>query len=214
MSMIENVFFSGGFDTTSYILECLLLKKIKVQPIVVQAKYIDGLSTRRSSEYHEEVSRKNFYKKFRERYPKLSNNLLDEIRYENVTLDNDTLNIGKIAFEQGIFNRPITQDLYFHQTAKDNNLDVVVGYQKDDGFSEKDKLFFKDNLNFRIPIIDVSKKELLNTAIKNEYDSFLYETWSCWYPKENNQPCKECTLCKITIVETKLKFPIVNKELI
>lgn len=212
--MIENVFYSGGFDTTSYILECLLLRKIKVQPIVVQAKCIDGFSTRRSSEYHEEVSRNNFYKKFKERYPNLSHNLLDEIRYENVTLDNDTLNIGKDAFEKGIFSRPITQDLYFHQTAKDNNLDVVVGYQKDDGFSNKDKQFYKNNLKFKIPIIEVSKKELLDTAIKNEYDSFLYETWSCWKPTKDNTPCGECPLCKITIVETKLKFPIVKKELI
>ena len=42
---------------------------------------------------------------------------------------------------------------------------------------------------------------------KYNYDKFLYETWSCWYPLPNNKPCGKCALCKITIVDTKLKFP-------
>ena len=42
MSKLKNVFYSGGFDTTSYLLGCLVVQKIKVQPIVVKVKFIDG----------------------------------------------------------------------------------------------------------------------------------------------------------------------------
>ena len=52
---------------------------------------------------------------------------------------------------------------------------------------------------------------MLDNAIKNGFDSFLYETWSCWNPLPGNKPCKKCELCKKTIVDTKLDF---NKTLI
>jgi len=211
MKDVEFVFYSGGFDTTSYLLECLLLKKIKVQPLIVKSPYIDGEGMTRISNYHEEIARNNFYYKFKNTYPSLSNNLLNEIVFTDVILDSDTIQIGKDAFNKKVFSREVNQLLYFHQICKDNNLDAVVGYQKDDIESENDIIFFKKNLNFRTPLLNYTKHDLLNKAIKNKYDSFLYETWSCWNPLPNNKPCGKCELCKITIVETRLKFPIKTK---
>ena len=89
MDKTEYIFYSGGFDTTSYMLECLLIKKIKVQPIIVKVPFIDGKNMRRNSQYHEEVSRQNFYKKFKLDFPNLKNNILDEIIYDEVKLDDD-----------------------------------------------------------------------------------------------------------------------------
>ena len=217
---IEYVFYSGGFDTTSYLLECLVIKKIKVQPIIVKVKYIDGKTQNRISEYHESVSRKNFYNKFKSTYPELSDNLLDEIVYENETiLDRQTLQYGIDAHEGGVFSRDINQSLYFHQVCKDKGYtDVVVGYTKDDGIDSTDfnEDFILNELHspsmswaryLRMPLINTTKKEILEKAKNNSYDSFLYETWSCWSPLPGNKPCGECSLCKITIVDTKLKFP-------
>lgn len=217
---IEYVFYSGGFDTTFYLLHCLIDKKVKVQPIIVKVKYIDGKSSRRISEYHESISRKNFYDKFKITYPHLSDNLLDEIIHENETiLDNETLEYGREAYLGGIFSRGINQLLYFHQVCKDNGYDgVVVGYTKDDGLDSSffnDEFILKENHpksmkwanNLKMPLINLTKKEMLKIAEDNLYDSFLYETWSCWSPKIDNTPCGECELCKITIVDTKLSFP-------
>jgi hypothetical protein len=212
MNKIEYVFYSGGFDTTYYLLYCLLIKKIKVQPIVVKQKDIDGENMPRISEYHEEISRQNFYKKFKIKYPKLSKNLFDLIIYENETiLDEETLNIGKLAFREGIFSREINQLLYFYQVCKDKKIkNAIIGYQKNDGLNDKEKYFFKKILKFKIPLIEISKKDMLNTAKKNKFDSFLYETWSCWFPLPNNKPCGKCALCQITIIDTKLEFPKKN----
>ena len=207
MSKIEYVFYSGGFDTTSYLLECLLVKKIKVQPIVVKVPFIDGKDMRRKSSYHEEVSRKNFYKKFKIEYPHLKENLLDEIVYNDVELDSNTLELGKEAYNKNIFSREINQLLYFHQIAIDNGLYGVVGYQKDDNIAEGGVQFFKDNFKFKLPLINDTKVKILEKAKKYNYDKFLYETWSCWYPLPNNKPCGKCALCKITIVDTQLEFP-------
>lgn len=207
--VVENVFFSGGFDTTSYILDRLITQEVKIQPIVVKVSEIDGTGMDRPSAYQEEISRQNFYSKFRNKYPELSHNLLEEIVYENTTiLDKDTIKIGKHAFKEGIFSREVNQLLYFHQVSKDKNLNYpTIGYQKDDKLTEKDIEFFKKVLKFNIPLVETTKTQMLEKAIENKYDSFLYETWSCWFPQPGNIPCGECALCEITIVDTKLKFP-------
>lgn len=210
MNEIEYVFYSGGFDTTSYLLQCLLVKKIKVQPIVVKVQYIDGINMKRNSSYHEEVSRQNFYKRFKKEYPHLKENLLDEIIIKNVELDNNTIKLGKKAYNKKIFTREVNQLLYFHQICINNNLEAVVGYQKDDNVSTKGWKFFKDNFKFRIPLVNDTKDDMLKRAKENGYDNFLYETWSCWYPLSDNKACGKCALCSITIVETQLKFPQKN----
>ena len=207
--LAEIVFYSGGFDTTSYILDRLITQEVKIQPIVVKVSEIDGTGIDRPSAYQEEISRQNFYTNFKNRYPELSHNLFDEIVYENETiLDEETIEIGKYAFKEGIFSREVNQLLYFHQVSKDKNFHYpTIDYQKDDKLTEKDIEFFEKVLKFNIPLVETTKTQMLEKAIENKYDSFLYETWSCWFPQPGNIPCGECALCEITIVDTKLKFP-------
>ena len=207
MNKLEYVFYSGGFDTTSYLLQSLLEKKNRVQPIVVKVEHIDGGGMVRNSIYQEQISRENFYYNFKKKYPELKHKLLDEITFNDVVLDESTLKLGKSAFTKGIFSREVNQLLYFHQICVDNDLDAVVGYQKDDDVSGKGWEFIEDNFKFKIPLKFNTKKDILKKAIEIGYDSFLYETWSCWHPLPGNKPCKVCDLYKITIVETKLKFP-------
>lgn len=206
---VEFVFFSGGFDTTFYLLECLLLRKIRVQPLVVKVPFIDGVGIRRASEYQEEVSRNNFYDKFRKQYPLLQKKLLQELTFVNKTiLDKETLELGKEAFSRNIFSREVNQLLYFYQVCKDYKLtNCAVGYQKDDNFSDEGVDFLNTKLRFKTPMSNLTKREMLDIAIEAGFDSFLAETWSCWYPLPGNKPCKKCDLCKVTIVESKLKFP-------
>jgi len=203
----EYVFYSGGFDTTAYLLDCLISKKIKVQPIIIKVPFIDGTGGKRRSVFQEQVSRNNFYTKFKDSFPHLKNNLLEEVVFDSIILNVDTLRLGKEAFDRGIFSREINQLLYFHQVCLDNNFSGAVGYQKDDNVTAEGWKFFNDNFKFSLPIQNYSKQYLLERAIKNGYDNFLYETWSCWDPQPNNTPCGKCALCRITIVETKLKFP-------
>tara|TARA_R110000851_G_scaffold117830_1_gene244821 strand:- start:50 stop:691 length:642 start_codon:yes stop_codon:yes gene_type:complete len=209
MSKIQNVFFSGGYDSTAFLLECLIIKKVKVQPIVVKVPFIDGKYFKRSSLNHEQVSRQNFYTKFKSKYPKLAINLLDEIVCKNETvLDRDTLKVGEEAYRRNIFNRKITVSSYLHQVAKDlklNNI-AVIG-TKEDNFSEEGKKWYNKNYNFTTPMMDVTKVHFFNNAKKYGYEEFLYETWSCYHPLSNNTECGKCELCEKRIIETRLILP-------
>lgn len=61
-----------------------------------------------------------------------------------------------------------------------------------------------DNLKifdkFRFPIIHLTKKDMLNISIKNNYNDILKRTWSCWFPV-NNLPCGKCDMCIHRIVK-------------
>lgn len=215
---IKYIFYSGGYDSTSYLLECLVKNKLIVQPVVVITSYIDGTKDRmRPSFFHEKISRENFYRKFKSTYPKLKDNLLPEITINDVSLDEETKEIGIEGYNEGLFTRKTNQLLYFHQTCKNEGYDKVsITYQKDDPFSGRIRKYInKDNppksmgwaKHLEFPLIDKTKKNILEESIENGYEQFLYETWSCWYPNEDNQPCGKCALCEITIVETTLEIP-------
>jgi len=45
------------------------------------------------------------------------------------------------------------------------------------------------------PIIHLSKKQLVNIAMRNNYNYILNLTWSCNSPTENKMPCNSCSGC-------------------
>ena len=201
-----NIFYSGGYDSTSLMLRCLVTDNLTVQPLVVITPYLDGTSDKfRPSYLHEKTSRDNFYRRFKAKYPDLQHNLLPEITIKHVVLDRDTRKIGIQGFNSGLFTRKTNQLLYFHQICKDRGYDkALVAYQGDDPFSNRlSSTSWSQYLEF--PIINQTKNDLLQESIKAGYDEFLYKTWSCWYPIDD-KPCGKCRLCKITIVKTGLKI--------
>ena len=201
-----NIFYSGGYDSTSLMLRCLVTDNLTVQPLVVITPYLDGTSDKfRPSYLHEKTSRDNFYRRFKAKYPNLQHNLLPEITIKHVVLDRDTRKIGIQGFNSGLFTRKTNQLLYFHQICKDRGYDkALVAYQGDDPFSNRlSSTSWSQYLEF--PIINQTKNDLLQESIKAGYDEFLYKTWSCWYPIDD-KPCGKCRLCEITIVKTGLKI--------
>lgn len=201
-----NIFYSGGYDSTSLMLRCLVTDNLTVQPLVVITPYLDGTSDKfRPSYLHEKTSRDNFYRRFKAKYPDLQHNLLPEITIKHVVLDRDTRKIGIQGFNSGLFTRKTNQLLYFHQICKDRGYDkALVAYQGDDPFSNRlSSTSWSQYLEF--PIINQTKNDLLQESIKAGYDEFLYKTWSCWYPIDD-KPCGKCRLCEITIVKTDLKI--------
>jgi hypothetical protein len=53
----------------------------------------------------------------------------------------------------------------------------------------------------RFPLIDLTKKDMLNIATNNGYNHILKHSWSCWYPKSNGSPCKRCIMCRERILK-------------
>ena len=51
---------------------------------------------------------------------------------------------------------------------------------------------------------------MLTHAKKHKYDSILYLSWSCWFPR-NGKPCRKCAMCRFRVIGNILKQKI-NKR--
>ena len=62
----------------------------------------------------------------------------------------------------------------------------------------KDLEIFK---NFRFSICHLTKNEMKEIALKNNFFYILNITWSCWYPTKEGQPCGKCQMCIKRIIK-------------
>lgn len=216
---MEHVFWSGGFDSTSYILESLLVDGKTVQPIVVTEKTIDGFDKPERSLYHEHETRKYLRNEINRLFPKQYINLLPDKVYDSVELSEETYNLGKNLYRLGYWDRPVKQGLFFYEVGKKLNTHIFYGVTKEDkSYTELNLQKYVDSnyilkqnspehlkhyKYFKNTYLSKSKKEILEFAIEHGYSELLYNTWSCWYPQSNNTPCGKCEMCEGRIIECK-----------
>lgn len=219
---MEYVFFSGGFDSTAFLLECLFVKKVETTPIVVTDPTLDGKVlhwTGRECLVYEEDARRQVYEFVEQQNDSIKNLLKPEIKIEKVVLTEPMISTSKLGFDKGRFSRLRTQVHYFYQImndmgikgnilgTRDDNALEDIKYADKEGYVDSSKL--PDYLTFlglfKLPYLHQSKKEILARAIKYGYDSILYHTWSCWFPS-GGQPCGHCEMCKARIIESKVEI--------
>ena len=103
------------------------------------------------------------------------------------------LEIGAINIPGGEFNRLKKMGLI---TEKHGNYEII------NNLPNKYKLLGVLK-TLRFPIVDLSKRDILAIAKKNQFDDILKQTWSCWFPiSKNNKhnPCGKCNMCKERII--------------
>ena len=220
---MEYVFFSGGFDSTAFLLECLFVKKVETTPIVVTDPNLDGKKfhwTGRECLVFEEDARKKVYKFVEQQNDSIKNLLKPEIKIDKVVLTEPMISTSKIAFDKGIFPRLYKQVHYFYQIMSDMGIKGNILGTRDDGTTQEvnkyaDKEGYVDSSKlpdyltflglFKVPYLHQSKEEILERAVKYGYDSILYHTWSCWFPS-GGQPCGKCEMCNGRIIECKVEI--------
>ena len=228
---MEYVFFSGGFDSTAFLLECLIVKKVKTIPIVVTDKSLDGLNRKwigRENHAFEKASRKYIYAWISKNILDSENFLLPEVLIDKVNLSDSILKSGIDCYRNGIFTRHLKQVHYFSQIMDDIGIKGNVLGTFNDGTTSSSPLleyvdekgnvdvteapeYFKFWAPFKLPYIHQTKEEIFERAIKYGYDKPLYNTWSCFYPTDNGTPCEKCEMCERRIIESKL---VISKNFI
>ena len=222
---MEYVFFSGGFDSTAFLLECLFVKKVRTTPIVVTTPGLDGKMNDwegRQNHKFEALARQNIYNFISNQTNEVSILLQPEITINNVELSNKIVEAGKLAFVKGIYRRPIKQVHYFSQIMEDLNIEGnVLGTFDDNTTNSSPLLQYVDKLGnvnvekapkylkfwkpYKLPYLYQTKKQILERAIKYNYVKALYGTWSCFFPVAG-RPCGECEMCKGRIIDTNIKL--------
>lgn len=54
---------------------------------------------------------------------------------------------------------------------------------------------------FRLPLthVHMTKDEMKQIVMNEDFIDILKITWSCWYPI-NNKPCQKCEMCKYRVL--------------
>ena len=221
-----HLFWTGGYDSTYRLCELLIVYKKSVQPIYISDPKLDDIKGRYSRKNVDiEIKTMDTIKrKLVEKYPYTENLILPTIFYNKVNLDSDILETANRLYKERKLPRPVNQYAGMAQVTRIINKPVEVGVEddhrssmrravidsvgcdKDDCVCELDDCTVKNKelivfKNFRFPIINVSKEQMLENSKKNGYDDILIQSWSCWFPVKG-KPCGKCPMCKHRIVSS------------
>ena len=222
---MEYVFFSGGFDSSAFLLECLFVKKVKTTPIVVTMPGLDGKMNEwegRQNHKFERIARENIYNFVNNQTKEIRNLLQPEINISSIQLSKKIINAGESAFNRGIHSRPLKQVHYFSQVMEDLNIKGnVLGTFDDNTTNSSPLLKYVDKLgnvdvkkapkylkfweHYKLPYLHQTKKQIFKRAVKHNYDKALYSTWSCFFPAAG-KPCGKCEMCYGRIIESRIQI--------
>lgn len=212
------IFWTGGYDSTFCILKSLLLENNEVVPVYLSGN-IDNkkIKKSRNNKPHELQTMNKIRSMIQQQFPEKSHNLKPLVNLENVSLSNNVNNSMKnLYYNYDVFTRPFNQYGSLAQASLNLDAPVDLGYHWEDSANStklyktlhkivkngkivsdmKEYDIFK---NFRFPIIDYSKEDMLQYAKTHNFDNILYNTWSCWHPV-NGKPCGKCAMCKERII--------------
>lgn len=137
---------------------------------------------------------------------------MNYINREEINYSNDVKINQFDLWINGFILRPVTQYGAISQLLHELEVDAEIGIEKEGGIWTRTNKFFKEKkehnkiqFNFfpgkaafdryELPLYDVSRKDMIEIAKKNDWMRILFMTWSCWYPQDNI-PCGKCDMCR------------------
>lgn len=218
------LFWTGGYDSTFRLLQAVIDEGRTVQPVYLTGK-IDNCPTcqyYRKNREQEFTAMKNVVTMVREKYPTLGDKILPLVTVDTVP-ENKELSEVFHRMRLHNFGRRFNQYEAMARLATHYQIPMEIGTVgiegEGDGNLPMDRwgVYLRKNLipkeegkfgvkdpsspvyYLRFPVAYISKKQMLEIAKKNGYDSILRKSWSCWFPK-NGQPCGRCPMCRSRVI--------------
>tara|TARA_E500000178_G_scaffold296798_1_gene303184 strand:+ start:3024 stop:3791 length:768 start_codon:yes stop_codon:yes gene_type:complete len=229
--MITYLFFTGGYDSTYRLCELAIVNKVKVQPIYISDMFIDNeknKKTRRKNHVYEKKSQDKIIDKIKDKFPNTKKLIEPTIIVKSIDYDKETKEAMATMKKNKYVRRPKCQYGAMAQYCKNENKKVELCAEIGGHFEKKlgkyvtkegDNYVFdvdknkdlKVFENFYLPLIKMTKHDMLQEAKTQDFDSILNNTWSCWYPK-NGKHCGKCIMCKERIVPYKEHFTMIKTK--
>lgn len=218
---IHQVFWTGGFDSTFRICQLLLLEDKPVQPIYIMCGNVDGSIMNRQNTNLEIIKMKEIRDLILKNNTHLVNKFLPTHYVTQIKKNNKvTKKFNEIHQKLGYFSRDINQYERMARYSLEYPYTIEVGLENcGTGLDEATKKFrigygqdckIDSNLtprysnldifkNLRFPIVHLTKDEMKEISIRNNFYHILKNSWSCWFPI-NGMPCGKCNMCKERII--------------
>jgi 7-cyano-7-deazaguanine synthase in queuosine biosynthesis len=219
---LYNVCWTGGYDSTFRICE-LIHRGKQVQPLYFNVKNMDNSKWRyqRNNRYKEIQAMKDIRKRIQHKYPEAKHLLLQTKFITKVPQVPEVTKAFYVLYKQGHFTRPLSQYecIARHIFLNPDTL-VDIGEEKSntglDSATKRIRQGVGDNCriklplkgdtkaayifqNFRMPIVHLTKEDMLKIANNRGFNDILKLSWSCWFPKKG-KPCGKCDMCKHRVI--------------
>jgi 7-cyano-7-deazaguanine synthase in queuosine biosynthesis len=209
-----HILFTGGYDSSYRLLEAVIVEKKIVQP-----HYI--IDHRRHSRKIELKTILKILDLLKAKFPFAKELLLDPIYTKRKDIPKSELHRKQIAilkkqmhvgeqyfwladYSQLYPNYSFELSVMKHEFIKENLskyfLENKIGQGANCRIVDEPAIpELKAFAPFRFPILHITKKEMLERAIKNDFSDILLNCWSCHRPTIFNNPCGYCNPCKLAI---------------
>ncbi len=218
--MTVYLFWTGGFDSTFRLCQLLFEKGEEVQPIYVSDRSMDnvqGAKWKRQSWKYERHAIHQLIKLFeKETLPKGAL-LLEPIEFTKIPTSPRVDQCMADLAGRGLMIRSKRQHGTLAEVTRHLKKPIEICIVKGEHFGRvlpegaftldvKGRPCLTRSIRRRIPslrifsrlrfpLINLTKKEILEKAKEGGYLHILEHTWSCWFPKDN-LPCGRCAMCR------------------
>ncbi len=228
--MTNNIFWTGGFDSTFRLLQIINDDKISEINIYYITLFIDNVN-------HSNIGRRSVDVELKTMLNILSvldtskiksfniigksedllmcsfmfnYSFMNYICKEEVTYSDKTKILYFDLFANDFVNRPISQYTYITDILEEFNIEADICLEYNPGNPRSfwslvskqivgNKIELEAFSKFNLPIISLTKEDMLDISIKKGWTDVLKLTWSCWYPKDS-LPCGVCFACKRRVI--------------
>lgn len=224
-----NIFWTGGWDSTFRILQCVIVLKKTVQP-----HYLIDIG--RKSLHNELKAIANIKEKLFKLFP-YTQKLLLPIKFEELSNipENTDINAAFNELREKIklgdqyewlsryclFNKISNMELSYEKGENSPKQEFVIrnlflaknNFGKTYKSSEKseNKPFHRLFSNFEWPLIETSREDMIEISKDYEFQELLYLTWFCHEPKKN-KPCGICAPCTQAMEDNfGFRMPLISK---
>lgn len=209
-----HILYTGGYDSTYRLLEALIIEKRTVQP-----HYI--IDHRRHSKKIELKTMQKVMDLVREKFPHTKELLLEPIFTKRKDIPKSESHRKKVAslrtrirlgeqyfwlVEYALLHPKLKLEISIENDEVPGNgiTSICTGNTSGKGSEcrivenpdPKELCVFKD---FRFPILDKTKKEMLSIAKANNFADILLNFWTCHRPSVLGNPCGLCKPCQQSI---------------
>lgn len=212
------LFFTGGYDSTYRLCDLVINQKKTVVPIYINDPNIDninGKKVKRRNNKQEKNSQIKIIEKIADTFPECKELIKEPIIIDNVKTSKEVEEGMKRLKQKKYVRRARCQYGAMAQISLDLKKPIEMCAEKGGHFQRKLNQYidYKSlSLNverdpdlelfrfFKLPVIHMTKNDMLIHSKASGFDEILKHSWSCWYPRKNGDPCNKCIMCRERIV--------------
>lgn len=226
---VRHILWTGGYDSTFLLCYYFVIRNEPVQPIYLMCGYMDsrlGIEGRKNQK-QELKAMKKIRKMLIHKYPYKKNRLLPTYYVTAIKSNKDiSKKFDRLYRRYDFFSRDVNQYERIARFSKEWKQPLYIGLEKCGTGLDAATVSFRINegtdecslvdvhympkgykeldifQNLRFSVVHLTKRDMKEISLdsKNYFYDCLVQSFSCWYPGDDDSPCGKCPMCLQRII--------------